>query len=110
MNTQYGSAGTRSQVRCTKRQIKSPGSACGRSDRLESLILYRPRPSRGTRWIATGATGIAEAKPVSPATALATAADGTNGWPVMPVVWNTFELRPFDFFGRNPALRALKRP
>ena len=31
-------------------------------------------------------------------------------WPVMPVVWNTFELRPFDFFGRNPALRAPVRP
>ena len=29
---------------------------------------------------------------------------------VMPVVWNTFELRPFDFFGRNPALRAPTRP
>jgi primary-amine oxidase len=31
-------------------------------------------------------------------------------WPVMPVVWNTFELRPFDFFGGNPALRAPVRP
>jgi primary-amine oxidase len=31
-------------------------------------------------------------------------------WPVMPVVWNTFELRPFDFFGRNPALRAPLQP
>jgi primary-amine oxidase len=31
-------------------------------------------------------------------------------WPVMPVVWNTFELRPFDFFSRNPALRAPIRP
>ncbi len=30
-------------------------------------------------------------------------------WPVMPVVWNTFELRPFDFFDGNPALRAPKR-
>jgi primary-amine oxidase len=25
-------------------------------------------------------------------------------WPVMPVAWHGFELRPFDFFGRNPAL------
>jgi primary-amine oxidase len=31
-------------------------------------------------------------------------------WPVMPVVWNAFELRPFDFFGANPALRAPIRP
>ena len=25
-------------------------------------------------------------------------------WPVMPVTWHGFELRPFDFFDRNPAL------
>jgi primary-amine oxidase len=25
-------------------------------------------------------------------------------WPVMPVAWNGFELRPFDFFDSNPAL------
>ena len=25
-------------------------------------------------------------------------------WPVMPVMWQGFELRPFDFFDRNPAL------
>ena len=25
-------------------------------------------------------------------------------WPVMPVTWRSFELRPFDFFDRNPAL------
>jgi primary-amine oxidase len=31
-------------------------------------------------------------------------------WPVMPVAWNSFELRPFDFFGSNPALRAPIRP
>jgi primary-amine oxidase len=30
-------------------------------------------------------------------------------WPVMPVMWNSFELRPFDFFDRNPALDLPKR-
>ena len=25
-------------------------------------------------------------------------------WPVMPVMWQSFDLRPFDFFDRNPAL------
>ena len=25
-------------------------------------------------------------------------------WPVMPVAWNSFELRPFDFFDRDPAI------
>jgi primary-amine oxidase len=25
-------------------------------------------------------------------------------WPVMPVLWHSFALRPFDFFDRNPAL------
>jgi primary-amine oxidase len=25
-------------------------------------------------------------------------------WPVLPTVWTQFELRPFDFFDRNPAL------
>ncbi len=27
-------------------------------------------------------------------------------WPVMPVAWNGFELRPFDFFDRNPSMDA----
>jgi primary-amine oxidase len=31
-------------------------------------------------------------------------------WPVMPVVWHELELRPFDFFARNPALDLPKRP
>jgi primary-amine oxidase len=31
-------------------------------------------------------------------------------WPVMPVVWHSFELRPFDFFDRNPALDLPAKP
>jgi primary-amine oxidase len=30
-------------------------------------------------------------------------------WPVMPVMWHSFELRPFDFFDGNPALDLPKR-
>jgi primary-amine oxidase len=25
-------------------------------------------------------------------------------WPVMPVLWHSFEIRPFDFFDANPAM------
>jgi primary-amine oxidase len=28
----------------------------------------------------------------------------TEDWPVMPTAWHEFEIKPFDFFGRNPAL------
>ena len=31
-------------------------------------------------------------------------------WPVMPTAVHSFELRPFDFFSGNPALRAPVRP
>jgi primary-amine oxidase len=31
-------------------------------------------------------------------------------WPVMPVLWHSFELRPFDFFDGNPALRLPRTP
>ncbi|UCF38544.1 MAG: hypothetical protein JSU96_06805 [Acidobacteriota bacterium] len=31
-------------------------------------------------------------------------------WPVMPVLWHTFELRPFDFFDRNPAMDLPRKP
>jgi len=31
-------------------------------------------------------------------------------WPVMPVLWHDFKLRPFDFFDRNPALNTSREP
>ncbi len=30
-------------------------------------------------------------------------------WPVMPVLWHSFELRPFDYFNGNPALDLPKK-
>ncbi len=31
-------------------------------------------------------------------------------WPVMPIAWRSFELRPFDFFAANPALDLPRHP
>jgi len=31
-------------------------------------------------------------------------------WPIMPVAWHEFELRPFDFFPRNPAVDLPPQP
>jgi len=31
-------------------------------------------------------------------------------WPVMPVLWHDFKLRPFDFFNRNPSLNTSRKP
>lgn len=31
-------------------------------------------------------------------------------WPIMPVAWHTFEIRPVGFFARNPALDLPKTP
>ncbi|MGW8282130.1 MAG: copper amine oxidase, partial [Gemmatimonadota bacterium] len=31
-------------------------------------------------------------------------------WPIMPVLWHWFELRPFDFFDQNPAMDLPETP
>jgi primary-amine oxidase len=31
-------------------------------------------------------------------------------WPVMPVMWHDFVIRPFDFFGENPAMTLPMKP
>ncbi len=31
-------------------------------------------------------------------------------WPVMPVMWHDFVIRPFDFFGENPGLGLPEKP
>jgi len=31
-------------------------------------------------------------------------------WPVMPVSWHSFDIRPFDFFDRNPAIDLSRKP
>ena len=33
----------------------------------------------------------------------------TEEWPVMPVVWHSFELKPYNFFDENPALDLRRR-
>jgi primary-amine oxidase len=34
----------------------------------------------------------------------------TEDWPVMPVMWHDFVIRPFDFFPQNPVLTLPKMP
>lgn len=34
----------------------------------------------------------------------------SEDWPVMPVLWHSIAIRPFDFFDRNPALDIGTRP
>ena len=36
-------------------------------------------------------------------------APSVEEWPVMPVVWHSFELKPYNFFDENPALGLRKR-
>jgi primary-amine oxidase len=31
-------------------------------------------------------------------------------WPMLPTVWHEFELKPYNFFSRNPALDLPKQP
>jgi primary-amine oxidase len=36
-------------------------------------------------------------------------APSVEEWQVMPVVWHSFELKPYNFFDENPALDLRKR-
>lgn len=34
----------------------------------------------------------------------------TEDWPQMPIMWHEFQLRPFDFFGKNPGMDLPMKP